>query len=183
MRVYLDTGVFVDHLIYRSHAGNYLRTKGRRNRSIQQLSQDVSECLEKISRSHDGFTSSLTLYEVEDAMFEILQKSSKGIPDRNKYLILSCRCLISQVMITKESFKLNILDLSETTIKKITEEMELQRRGVRAADSLHMATAILNNIDLIVSTDKHILNLNNVFNNNNGVTIQCLDTDKAKLLL
>jgi hypothetical protein len=86
-------------------------------------------------------------------------------------------------MVTNNSYNINILDLSKNTIKKLTEEIELQQRGIRVADSLHIATAILNNIELVISTDAHILGLNNIFINANGDRIQCLDTDKAKLLL
>ncbi len=183
MRIYLDTGVFVDYLIYRSHAGIFLRSKGRRNRTIQQLSDDVFECLKRISNSHDGFTSSLTLYEVENALYKRMSSSSKGIPDKKRFLVSSCRCLVYQTLIIKDIYNLEVLDISENTIKKLVEISEFQLRGVLAADSLHMATAILNNIDIILSTDKHLLALDQVFKNQNGTIIKCLDTDDAKNLL
>ena len=93
MKVYLDTGVFVDYLTYRGVAGFFLRTRGRRNRPVQVLAEDVSECLQRISSGHEGFTSSLTFYEVEEALYTRLLKSSKGIQDRTRYVIASSRSL------------------------------------------------------------------------------------------
>lgn len=183
MRVYLDTGVFVDYLIYRSHAGAYLRKRGRRNRTVEDLHKDVSECLSKIERSHDGFTSSLTLYEAEEALFSKLMKSSIGIGDRTKYIIASGRVVTIQILAIKNSFNLRILELSEDVIKKQVRETDLQIKGVRTADSLHLATAMLNNADLIVTTDRHLLKLSGVFRNQKGTHIQCVDTNEAKKLL
>ena len=183
MRVYLDTGVFVDYLIYRGHAGYFLRKRGRRNRTIQQLHQDVSECLDKIGRAHNGLTSSLTLYEAEEALFSKLMKSSRGIKNRKKYVIMSSRSLSLQILAMKSHFNLQILDLSENVIEKQVRETGLQIRGIRAGDSLHIATAILNNADIIITTDRHLLNLHMVFQNQSGTYIQCLDTNVAKNLL
>jgi len=183
VRVYLDTGVFVDYLIYRGHAGQFLRKRGRRNRTVRQLHQDVSECLDKIGRAHHGFTSSLTLYEAEEALFSKLMKSCRGIKNRKKYVIISSRSLSVQILAIKSHFNLQIIDLSEHIIKKYVQETNLQIRGIRTADSLHMTTAILNNADIIVTTDRHLLRLDKVFQNRNGKQIKCLDTNIAKKLL
>ena len=183
MRVYLDTGVFVDYLIYRGHAGHFLRKRGRRNRSIRQLHQDVSECLDKIGKKHEGFTSSLTLYEVEEALYSNLWKSTKGVKNRKTHVIISSRDVPLQVLAIKDHYNLQILNLSEHIVKRHVGEIRLKMLGIRAADSLHMVTAIQNNTDILISTDLHLLNLNNVFQNPNGKYIQCLDTKDAKKTL
>lgn len=183
MRVYLDTGVFVDYLIYRGHAGLLLRTRGRRNRSVKQLHQDVSECLNKIGRKHDGFTSSLALYEAEEALYSKLWKSQRGIGGRKIHVIISSRNVPLQILAVKERYNLNILNLSENVMKRHVAEVSLQTKGIRAADSLHIVTAMLNNADIVISTDKHLLQHNNVFRNQNGKKIQCLDTNDVKKLL
>jgi len=183
MKIYLDTGVFVDYLSYRGHAGYFLRKRGRRNRTVEQLQLDASECLDKIGRSHIGFTSSLSLYEVEEALFSKLMKSSKGIKDREKYVISSSRSVVVQMLTIKEHYRLQILDLSENIFEKEAQEIDLQKRGIRSADSLHMATAILNDADIVITTDRHLLQLDGVFQNNNGKHIRCLDTNAAKNLL
>lgn len=180
MKAYLDTGVFIDYLIYRGHAGSFLREKGRRNRTKQQLSTDVTECLNKVQNSHEGFTSSLTLYEAEEALYLKLLKSSKGIEDRQRYIVSSSRSLIIQILAIMYQYNLQLLNLTEDIIKIQALNLELQIRGVRAADSLHMATAITNNADIIISTDKHLLNLNEIFENQNGTLIKCQDTYEAK---
>ena len=183
MRVYLDTGVFVDYLIYRGHAGHFLRKRGRRNRSVKQLHQDVSDCLNKIGKMHEGFTSSLTLYEVEEALYSHLWRSAKGVKDRKTHVIISSRCVPEQVLAIRDRYNLEILSLSENIVKRHVGETRLKTLSIRAADSLHMVTAILNNADILVSTDSHLLNLNNVFQNQKGKYIQCLDTNNAKNVL
>ena len=69
MRVYIDTGIFIDFLVTRGHSGAYLRTAPRRGRAPDQLANDAEECLQRIARTHTGLTSALTLYEAEEALF------------------------------------------------------------------------------------------------------------------
>jgi predicted nucleic acid-binding protein len=183
VNVYLDTGVFVDYLIYRGHVGHFLRKRGRRNRTVQQLHLDVSECLDKIGKAHYGFTSCLTIYEAEEALFAHLMKSSKGIKNGKKFAVISSRSIGTQILVIKDYFKLQILDLSEDIIQKELKETDLQVRGIRAGDSLHVATAILNNADMIITTDYHLLALNGAFQNDAGKSIQCVDTNDARHLL
>src|SRR5215470_7832268 len=102
MRVYLDTGAFIDYLTRRSHAGPFLRTSGRRGRTTDQLSLDATECFHRIGSLHEGFTSSLTLYEVERTMYERLESLSSGLPDHYRYLIASARPLAFQIMLLVE---------------------------------------------------------------------------------
>lgn len=183
MKVYLDTGVFVDYLIYRGITGHFLRKRGRRNRSVKQLHQDVSMCLHKIGKMHDGFTSSLTLYEAEEALYSYLWKSTKGVRYRKAHVIISSRNVPLQVLAIKDRYNLQILDLSEDIVERHVGETRLIRLGVRAADSLHMVTAILNDADILISTDLHLLALNKTFQNQKGKYIECLDTNKAKNVL
>ena len=183
MRVYLDTGVFVDYLIYRGHVGHFLRKKGRRNRSVRQLQQDATECLAKIAKSHEGFTSCLTFCEAEEALFSQLKRASKGIKDGNRFAVVSSRSSGLQILMIRDLFGLKILDLSEDVVEKEMKETALQMRGMRAGDSLHLITAITNNAEVIITTDKHLLSVNGVFQNNIGRGIQCLDTNAAKNLL
>ena len=98
-------------------------------------------------------------------------------------MIISSRSLSVQILAIKSYYNLRILDLSESVVIKQVQETQLQIRGIRAADSLHIATAILNNVDIVITTDRHLLGLNRVFQNQNGKYIQCLDTNVAKNLL
>jgi hypothetical protein len=74
MRAYLDSGIFLDYLIGRGHAGAYLRTADRRGRLPAQLGEDAEACLTLLAAKHEAFTSSLTCYEVEEAM-RVMQNS------------------------------------------------------------------------------------------------------------
>lgn len=183
MRVYLDTGVFVDYFVYHAHYGKLLRRKGRRNRTIQQLHQDVSECFNKIRTNHDGVTSCLTAYEAEDALFTETINSLKGVRDKRKMAVMSSCGITSQVMLVKQFFNLRMVDLTEREFVEKNKQIDLQFKGIEAGDSLHIATAILTDADLIISTDRHLLALNNTLKNSAGTTIQCLDTNDAKQIL
>lgn len=184
MRVYIDTGIFLDYLALRGHAGGYVRTAGRRGRTVQQLSTDAAECLKKINSHHDGCTTTLTLYEVENVMYGSLKSSSSGLSDRNRYLITSARSLTIQVLsVVWFHDKLRLIDLTKTTFEKVATEIELQKRAIEAGDSIHVITALTEDVDLIISTDEDILNLDRVFQNTRGSKIQCLDTDTALSLL
>lgn len=56
-----------------------------------------------------------------------------------------------------ELFNISVFDLTSGTIRLQLQNLELQTRGVRAADALHAATAVAFDADLIVSTDKGLL--------------------------
>lgn len=183
MRVYLDTGVFVDYLSYPGYLGSVLRKKGRRNRNVQQLQQDVTDCLNRIHRKHVGFTSCLAMYEAEEALFARLMKISKGVPNGRKFAIPSSRTLNIQVLMVKKHFNLKILDLTEDIFQKELQNISLQIIGIRAGDSLHMTTAILNDADMIITTDKHLMALDRTFSNSKSTPIRCLDTNDAKQIL
>jgi predicted nucleic acid-binding protein len=183
MRVYLDTGLFLDYLAPRGHAGTFLRTANRRGRTINDLSEDAAECLACISPMHEGMTSCLTLYEVEHTMYEKLKNLSTGLTDHHRYLITSARSLTIQVLSMVRYHGIRVLDLSQSVFEKAASELELQSRAIRAADSIHMATAMMNSADVIVTADDHLLGLDCVFRNPNGAQIRCVDTDVALTLL
>ncbi len=82
-----------------------------------------------------------------------------------------------------ELFGIAVLDLTAATVRLQLQQLDLQTRGIRAADALHAATAIAFNADLVVTTDDAILNLDGVLVNGTGVSILCRDTDQAVALL
>jgi len=132
---------------------------------------------------HIGITSSLTPFEAEDALFDEMSRSLKGKRDKRKKAVLGSSGISNQVLLIKQFYKLHMVDLREQEFIEKNRQINLQFNGIEAGDSLHMATAILNNADLVISTDKHMLSLNNNFRNSAGNIIQCLDTDGAKLIL
>jgi hypothetical protein len=63
------------------------------------------------------------------------------------------------------------------------QQLELQTRGIRAADALHAASAIAFDADLLVSTDQALLALDGVLLNRRASKIVCRDTDLALTFL
>jgi len=82
-----------------------------------------------------------------------------------------------------ELFNISMLDLTSGTVRLQLQQLDLQTRGIRAADALHAATAIPFDADLLVSTDDALLQLDGILVNARGRNILCRDTDSALQLL
>jgi hypothetical protein len=80
-------------------------------------------------------------------------------------------------------FNVSVLDLTSKTVRLQLQQLDLQTRGIRAADALHAASAIAFDADLLVSTDDAILHLDGILVNTRGRKILCRDTDLALRLL
>ena len=183
MRVYFDTGVFIDYLSTRGSANALLRSSERRGRSPADIANDAERLFEKVSKGHIGATSCLTCYEVEEALYRLLAQSAKGISRADTFLIPAARSMTTQVQIVVELFNISMLDLTSATVRLQLRELDLQTRGIRAADALHAATAIAFDADLLVSADDAILNLDGILVNTQGRKIMCRDPDLALQLL
>ena len=179
MRIYVDTGVFIDYLWNRSHL-DILRTKGRNKRPREDLSRDSLECLDLIRQDHDGFTSIFSYYEIENTYYRRLIGNTRGISNRRDLIVMASRPVNFQLTAVLTRFELTILSLTNEIINQHQQNNILMQRGIRTGDSIHIATAIEGNIDLIISTDRDIKNLDNQISNKNGLLIRCLDTDIAK---
>lgn len=158
MKIYIDTGIFIDYLAPRGHLGAFLRQGGRRGRTVQQLVQDATDCFHKLN-SHEVMTSNLTLYEIERALYEELGRQSSGVPDRHRYQVISARAAGLQVLSMVEFQAIQMIPLDKSIFERALGILELQKRAVQAADTLHFTTAIVNNVEVIISSDKHILDL------------------------
>lgn len=183
MRVYFDTGVFIDYLSTRGSANALLRSSERRGRAPSNIAADAERVFEKVSKTQIGGTSCLTYYEVEEALYGLLARSAKGISRADTLLIPAARSITTQVQIVVELFNISVLDLTSGTVRLQLQQLELQTRGIRAADTLHVATAIAFDADLIISTDDAVLSLDGLFANTQGRKIMCRDTDQALDLL
>ncbi|HXP86954.1 MAG TPA: hypothetical protein VN841_19650, partial [Bryobacteraceae bacterium] len=135
------------------------------------------------SRTHTGATSCLTYYEVEEALYGRLAQSAKGVSRADTLLIPAARAITTQVQIVVELFNVLVLDLTSGTVHLQLQQLQLQTRGIRAADALHAASAIAFDADLLVSTDDALLHLDGVLENTQGRKILCRDTDSALELL
>jgi len=179
VRVYFDTGVFIDFLSTRGSANALLRSAERRGRSPLDIAADAERLFEIVGKAHEGATSCLTYYEVEEALYRLLAQSARGISRADMLLIPAARAITTQVQIMVELFNISVLDMTSGTIRLQLQQLELQTRGIRAADSLHAATAMAFDADLLVSTDDAILNLDGILVNTRGRKILCRDTDRA----
>lgn len=183
MRVYFDTGIFIDYLSTRGNANALLRSSERRGRSPANVAADAEHLFENVAKGHIGATSCLTYYEVEEALYRLLVQSAKGISRADTLLIPAARSITTQLQIVVELFGISVLDLTSGTVRLQLRQLDLQTRGIRAADALHAATAIAFDADLIVSADEALLNLDGILVNTQGHTIVCRDTDLALQLL
>ena len=183
MRVYFDTGIFIDYLSTRGGANSLLRSSERRGRSPAEIATDAERLFGIVGKSHIGATSCLTYYEVEEALYRLLAQSAKGISRAEMLLIPTTRAITTQVQIVVELFDISVLDLTSGTVRLQLQQLDLQTRGIRAADALHAASAISFDADLLVSADEALLGLDGVLMNNLGRKMRCQDTDLAIQLL
>jgi len=78
VRVYFDTGVFIDYLGTRGSTNAILRSSGRRGRTPANMAVAAERLFETVGRAHTGATSCLTFYEVEEALYRLLAQIVKG---------------------------------------------------------------------------------------------------------
>ena len=147
------------------------------------MAVDAEKLFETVSRAHTGATSCLTYYEVEEALYRLLAQSAKGVSNASTLLIPAARSITTQVQIVIELFNISVLDLTSRTVRLQLQQLDLQTRGIRAADSLHAATAIAFDADLLVSTDDTLLQLDGILTNARGSKIVCRDTDLSLQIL
>jgi predicted nucleic acid-binding protein len=183
VRVYFDTGVFIDYLSTRGATNAMLRSSERRGRAPTEIAADAERLFEKVGGAHSGATSCLTYYEVEEALYRLLAQSAKGVSRADTLLIPAARSITTQVQIVVEMFRVSVLDLTSLTVRLQLQQLDLQTRGIRAADALHAASAIAFDADILVSTDDALLHLDGILTNARGSKILCRDTDLALRLL
>jgi predicted nucleic acid-binding protein len=183
VNVYFDTGFFIDYFVERGHSASLLRTADRRGRTAQQLCEDALSCVVAVARKHTGQTSALTLVEAETTLFDAMQKASAGVPEKYRYLVTAARAQAIQVMSAVRLYSIQVIPLSHDVLTRVLTTLELQHHAIRAADAVHVSTAITANSDIIISTDSHVLGLDRRIANSNGSLMRCVDTDVALTLL
>ena len=183
MKVYIDTGVFIDYLSSQAIAGSSLRSEGRRGRNPQKLFEDSEKVLKAVASSHRGATSSLTYYEVEEALFKRLTSVATDMANASKIRVLAARSIVPQTITAVRFFSIKVLDLTATTVESQLSNVELYVRGIRAADALHVASAINFDAEVLISVDEDLLKLDGIIVNKSGVPIKFCDTDIALTIL
>ena len=183
MRVYFDTGVFIDFLSALGNWNAILRSSDRRGRTPAQVGGGAERLFKKVRHIHAGATSCLTYYEVEEALYRQLKQAAKGVSHADTLLIPVARSITAQIQIVVEQFNIAVLDLTSGTVRIQLQQLDLQTRGIRAADALHAAFAIAFDAGLLVSTDEALLNLDGILVNTQRRKILCRETDAALQLL
>ncbi|MBD2168935.1 PIN domain-containing protein [Calothrix membranacea FACHB-236] len=183
MKVYIDTGVFIDYLSPQAIAGATLRSTNRRGRTPQKLFHDAENVLKLIASSHIGATSSLTYYEVEEALFKQFTSVATGMANASTRSVLAARSIVPQTVTAVRFFGINILDLTAATVEAQLNNVNLHIMGIRAADALHVASAINFDAEILISVDEDLLKLDGVITNKSGALIKFCDTDIALTIL
>ncbi|MCU1350305.1 MAG: hypothetical protein JWO56_3335 [Acidobacteria bacterium] len=75
------------------------------------------------------------------------------------------------------------MDLTSAVVTAQCSNYELQKRGIRAADALHITTALAEGAELFITTDAALIGLDHVFETDAGSYLRCVDTDGAIPLL
>ncbi len=183
MKVYLDTGVFFDYLMDKSLTARTVRKQSRRGRSRSKLYRDAVTCLSRLQNSHEPITSTLTLYELEDAIFDELSRIHKRTSYKDKFIVPSARIAVTQGLTVCDIYGIAVIDLRLQLIQAASGQVDLLRKGIRAADALHIVTAIHEDAELVISGDSHLIDLDGKLLNRTGHTIRFADTDTAIQIL
>jgi hypothetical protein len=196
MRVYLDTGLFIDYICGRGVSGEGLRATRRRGRSPQKLFDDADALFTLIGQKHAGATSALTCCEVEEAYYKVLAARPSVSPWRNvflnlrkgrmvgpayrrQFLVPAARSMVPQMLLAAQLFGVQICDLTLQTANAQLALVVLQTSGIRAADALHVTSASLWAADVVVSADSGVLSLDGQVPNARGALMRCWDSDVA----
>jgi hypothetical protein len=141
VRVYFDTGVFIDFLSTLGNTNAVLRPSERRGRSPADIAANAEQLFEKVSKTHTGATSCLTYYEVEEALYRLLAQSAKGVSRAGKLLIPAARSITTQVQMVVNLFNISVLDLTSGTVRLQTPSNSIYRR-VEFAPQMHLTRRV-----------------------------------------
>jgi predicted nucleic acid-binding protein len=97
--------------------------------------------------------------------------------------VLAARSIVPQTVTAVRFFGISVLDLTASTIEAQLNNVDLHMRGIRAADALHVASAINFDTEVLISVDEDVLKLDGVIKNRSGIPIKFCDTDIALTIL
>jgi hypothetical protein len=126
MRVYIDTGLFIDYLSARTVVATRLRSTGRRDRTRDQVLSDAERVLTRVERRHEGATSALTYYEVEEALYKSLRAGTTGVSNVDVYRVNAARSIVPQTVIAVTFFNIEVLELTPEIVDAQLRIVELQ---------------------------------------------------------
>lgn len=183
MRVYVDTGPLIDYLAQAAAGAAILRTAPRRGRSPSALFREAEHVLNRVRASHEGATSALTFYEVEEALFKGIAASTRGLRNAAALRVAIVRPIVTQALLAADRFGLTLLPVDEQIVRSLAADLTLRRSAVRAADALHVRCAARFDAELLITTDAGLLALDGRIVNGRGDPIRCRDTHDAAAVL
>jgi predicted nucleic acid-binding protein len=175
VRIHVETGILIDYIAQGDHA--VFRATARRGREPSQLYRDAKDILQHIADAGDGSVSALTFYEVEEALYSLIDPKYKGEANARALKLAACRPVLAQALTAARLFNLKILELREDAVQEVARSAMLLNKAIRAADALHITTAARHDVELILSADRDILKLDGQYCNAGGVAMRCLDSD------
>jgi predicted nucleic acid-binding protein len=177
VKVYLDTGPFIDYLSQRGIAS--LRTASRGGRALTQIHADIDRLMHRIRARHDGYMSTLTFYEIEEAYFKSLSANTRGVSNAATLVIPIARSATVQALTAARLFGITARALTPSVVEEQLRAVELQIAGIRSADALHLASALEAGVDIFVSTDSKLIALDGMLENSSGIKLVICDSDIA----
>ena len=183
MKVYVDTGILIDYLSKQALGGASLRSTARKGRDSQKLHGDAAQLLKCVADDHEGATSCFTYYELEEALHKRWEAEAKGVVNAAALRVLAARSIMPQAAMVILFFQLKVLDLTAAIVAEQLNHTAVHVAGVRAADALHVTSAVVFGADIIVSADDDILQLDGQVTNSAGKQMICTDSDGAVLVL
>lgn len=115
---------------------------------------------------------------MEEAAYRVFRAPSRGMAHRDRTIVPPARVVASQTLNAASLFAIRLLDLTPEIVAAVCNDRDLQSRGIRAADAIHITTALHAQADLFITADKSMLVLDGFF-----PKLRCIDTDEALRLL
>ena len=78
--------------------------------------------------------SAFTFYEVEEALYKIVAKTIRDVPNRDVLRTAICRPILTQALAVARLFNLAILSLTAEAVEDVSRSSVLADSGVRAAE-------------------------------------------------
>jgi hypothetical protein len=144
---------------------------------------DADACIRKLAAPHEMTTSVLTFYEAEEAMFRELRRAARGGARAARFIVPAARTVIEQMFAAVALHDIEILDLNTAVVSAAQQSNDLALRGIRAADALHLSTALIAEVDLLITADRTLLKLDSHLTTPGGKLLRILDTDAAFRLI
>ena len=180
MKVYLDTGFFIDYDSARNPVAISLRVAGRRNRSLRRVQTDAATTMDKL-RLHHSFTSTLAVIEYERAMFYSLHEMTRGVSSGQQNAEALSKFYAGLFLdIVCRQRHIRVIPLPANLIRAAS--VATRASSLELRDAIHLECAIGFDCDMIISPDEHFHRLDRRITIS-GRPVRIVDTNVAVRML